>query len=139
MPTKKPLPQYEFAPICYEHLDKITNLCKQNNIQLVLIKAPSLYPYWYDEYNEQIIEYAQKNDIDFYNLKEIAEEIEIDYQTDTYDAGLHLNLNGATKLSTYFSKLLKERYNLTDYRKDEETSRIYQEKLEKYKKEIGED
>ena len=133
LPAKKPLAEYKFADICYEYLNKMTKLCKENNIKLVLIKAPSLYPYWYDEYNEQMIEYARNNDIEFYNLKDVVDEIGIDYQTDTYDAGLHLNLDGATKLSTYFSKLLKENYDLTDYRQDEEIDKVYQEKLELYK------
>ncbi len=132
LPAKKILPDYNFSEKCYEYLDKITKLCKDNNIELVLIKAPSLYPYWYDEYNTQMVEYARKNDIDFYNLKEVADEIGIDYQTDTYDAGLHLNLNGATKLSKYFSKVLKENYNLEDYRQNSKVNSIYQEKLKEY-------
>ncbi len=132
LPTKKVLPDYNFAKNCYEYLDKITELCKNNNIKLVLIKAPSLYPYWYEQYNDQMVEYSEKNNIDFYNLKEVAEKIEIDYSTDTYDAGLHLNLNGATKLSKYFSRLLKENYDLKDYRKDSKINAIYQEKLRQY-------
>lgn len=136
LPAKKPLADYQFADICYDYLNKITELCKDNDIKLVLIKAPSLYPYWYDEYNEQMIEYAKNNDIQFFNLKEVVDEIGIDYQTDTYDAGLHLNLNGATKLSKYFSKLLKENYDLTDYRRDEEVDKVYEEKLQLYKQAI---
>lgn len=136
LPTKRPLANYQFSDICYEYLDKIKELCKNNNIKLVLIKAPSLYPYWYDEYNEQMVKYAEENEVDFYNLKEVAEDVGIDYQTDTYDGGLHLNLDGATKLSTYFSKILKEKYDLKDYRQDEEISKIYQGKLEEYKKAI---
>ena len=133
LPTQKRLPDYNFSEKCIGYLDKITKLCKDNGIKLVLIKAPSLYPYWYEEYNEQIVNYTQKNNLDFYNLKDVADEIGIDYQKDTYDAGLHLNLTGATKLSTYFSKLLKEKYSLTDFRQNKEVNRIYQEKLIAYK------
>lgn len=136
LPTKRRLASYEFEENCYEYLNKITELCKENNIKLVLIKAPSVYPYWYDEYEEQIKEYAQNNNLDYYNFKEKVEEIGIDYNTDTYDGGLHLNLAGATKLSKYFSKILKEKYELTDYREDKETSKIYNEKLERYKEAI---
>lgn len=128
LPTKRKLASYQFNSECYEYLDKITELCKQKNIQLVLIKAPSLYPYWYDEYEEQIKQYAEKHNIDYYNLLEKAEEIGIDYTTDTYDAGLHLNLTGATKLSKYFAKILAEKYNLTDYTGDD----IYDKKLIDY-------
>jgi len=136
LPTKRRLANYNFSENCYEYLNKITELCKQNNIKLVLIKAPSVYPYWYDEYEEQIQKYAKENNLDYYNFKEKVQEIGIDYSADTYDGGLHLNLEGATKLSKYFSKILKEKYRLTDYREDEEISKIYNEKLERYKEAI---
>ena len=129
LPVQRKLATYQFEDICYDYLNKITKLCKDNGIELVLIKAPSLYPYWYDEYDEQIRNYAEENDIAFYNLKNNVEEIGIDYSADTYDGGLHLNLNGATKLSKFFAKLLKENYNLTDYRGDN----LYEQKLEEYK------
>lgn len=132
LPTQRRLADYNLSEECYEYLDKITNLCKENDIKLVLIKAPSLYPYWYDEYDEQIKKYAEEHDIDYYNLKNNVEEIGIDYSQDTYDGGLHLNLTGATKLSKYFADILKTNYELTDYRGDA----IYEKKLEEYKQAI---
>ena len=110
-------------------MDKITKLCKENNIKLVLIKAPSVYPYWYDEYDAQMKEYSKRHNIDYYNLVEEAENIGLDYSSDTYDGGLHLNLQGATKLSKYFAERLSQNYNLTNYRGD----KVYEEKLNQYK------
>ncbi len=137
IPTVKKLANYKFADIDYEYLQKILDLCKENNIQLLLIKAPSVYPHWYEEYDAQIEEFAQKNSINFVNFLDKVEEIGIDYSKDTYDRGLHLNLTGATKLSKYFSKYLKEKYNLTDYRQNKEVDNIYQEKLKQYNAEIS--
>ena len=137
LPTKRPLIETKFADITYEYLDKIRKLCEENNIELVLIKAPSLYPYWYTEYDEQIKEYASKYGLDYYNFLENILEIGLDYSVDTYDGGLHLNLSGATKLSKYFASILKEKYSLTDYRDNEEVNAYYQKELEKYYKEIG--
>lgn len=130
LPTQRKLANYKFDDECYEYLQKITDLCKENRIELVLIKAPSVYPYWYEEYNEQIEKFAKENNIDFYNLLDNVEEIGINYQTDTYDGGLHLNLNGATKLSKYFARLLMKNYGLTDFSGDE----LYNKKLEEYNK-----
>lgn len=138
LPVQKKLSTYQFAEIDYEYLDKIYNLCKQNNITLVLMKAPSLYPYWYPEYEEQIVEYAKEKNIDYYNFIDRVEEIGIDYQTDTYDGGYHLNLTGATKLSIYFGKILKENYDLTDFRENDKIRKRYEEKLKDYYKEIKE-
>lgn len=137
LPTKRPLTETRFADITYEYLDKIRELCEENNIELVLIKAPSLYPYWYTEYDEQIEEYASKYGLDYYNFLGNILEIGLDYSVDTYDGGLHLNLSGATKLSKYFAPILKEKYSLTDYRDNEEVNVYYQKELEQYYEEIG--
>lgn len=136
LPTNKRLANYDFGEICYEYLDKMKDLCKENNIEFVLVKAPSLYPYWHDEYEKQIQDYADKYNLKYFNFKNDAEIIGIDYSKDTYDAGLHLNLTGATKLSIYFASILKNECNLTDFRENEEINAIYQEKLEKYNEAI---
>ncbi len=132
LPTQRALASYTFGDVCYEYLDQIRLLCQEHGTELVLIKAPSVYPFWYDEYDAQIEAYAETYGLDFYNFLDVVEEIGIDYSTDTYDAGLHLNLSGATKLSAYFADILAETYDLTDYRLDPEVSGVYDEKLLQY-------
>ena len=118
LPSKKALADYSFGDVCWEYLEKMRLLCEENGAELILIKAPSVYPYWYDEYDAQIEEYAAKHGLSFYNFLDNVEEIGIDYQVDTYDAGLHMNLSGATKLSSYFAKILSEKHNVPDHRGD---------------------
>ena len=124
LPIKRRLANYNFDEVNLEYLDKIVKLCKDNNIKLLLVKAPSLYPYWYDEYEEFIQEYASKNDIDYLNMLELVDEMEIDFSQDTYDGGLHLNLSGAVKNTKYFSNYIKDNYNLTDYSGDAEYNKL---------------
>lgn len=112
LPSIRPLNDYSFPSENMEYMDKIVELCKNNGINLVLVKSPSLYPYWYDEYDKLIQDYALKNNLDYYNLLDVVDEVGIDYDVDTYDGGLHLNLSGATKLSRYFSDILKNNYEL---------------------------
>lgn len=131
LPTKRVLSSYDFDSKVIEYLDKITNICHENNIKLVLIKAPSLYPYWYEEYDNYVEEYASKHDIKFYNFLDNIEDIGLDYNVDTYDAGLHLNLSGATKLSKYFANILKQEYGLSGKMDDDE----YNQMLEEYNRE----
>ncbi len=116
LPTKRPLKNYDFSEICWEYLDKIRLLCEENGSELILVKAPSVYPYWYDEYQKQIDDYAQKHNLTFYNLLDDVETMGIDYNMDTYDGGLHLNFAGAKKLSSFFGNLLAENHNLEDHR-----------------------
>lgn len=118
LPEVRPLINYEFSTENLEYLDKIVKLCKENNVKLILVKGPGLYPYWYEEYNNFFIDYAKNNKLDYYNLIDLVETIGIDYSTDTYDGGLHLNLNGATKLSKYFGDLLIKNYQIDVDRND---------------------
>ena len=118
LPSKKALADYSFGDICWDYLEKMRLLCEENGAELILIKAPSVYPYWYDEYDAQIEEYAAKHGLSFYNFLDHVDQIGIDYQVDTYDAGLHMNLSGATKLSAYFAKILSQEHNVPDHRGD---------------------
>lgn len=68
----------------------------------------------------------------YFNYEKLADAVGIDYNTDTYDAGLHMNLAGAEKLSGYFGQYLKENYELTDYRDDPQYQEVYAEKIRFY-------
>ena len=132
LPAVRRLANYQFGDICFDYLDGMRKLCEENGAELILIKAPSLQPYWYEEYNDQMMAYAEEHGLKFYNFVDVAEEIGIDYQTDTYDAGLHLNLAGATKMSDWFADILAEEHGVPDRRNDPEIAEIYNEKLRLY-------
>lgn len=117
IPEGKPLADYTFGETCCDYLDRMVSLCEEKGTELVLIKAPSLWPYWYDEWDEQMVAYAEEHNLTYINFLDLTEEIGIDYQTDTYDAGLHLNVYGAEKMSRWLGAWLKENYDLKDYRK----------------------
>ena len=133
LPTMRTQMYHYFNKENIEWLDKILKLCEKNNIELILVKAPSVYPYWYSEYDEEMVTYAKKNGINYYNLVDKAEEIGIDYSTDTYDGGLHLNLAGSIKNSLYFGKILKETIDLNDFNGDN----YYEDLVKKYKEGIS--
>lgn len=128
----KKLANYQFGENAYAYLDKITALCKENGIQLILIKAPSTYPYWYEEWEVQMEEYAKEHELPYYNFLELTEEVGLDYQIDTYDAGLHLNLSGAEKMAKYFGKILKEEFQVPDHRGEEQYEEVWKEKAAFY-------
>ena len=132
LPDPIPLADYTYSDIDWEYLDKIRDCCKEHGITLILIKSASCYPYWYPEWDQQIRDYAEKNDLTYVNFLEHQEETGIDYTTDTYDAGLHLNLSGAEKSSAYFGKILQQQTGITDHRGDAELSKKWDEKIEFY-------
>lgn len=135
IPDPKILGDYRFGSNAYEYLDKMTKLCKENDIELVLIKAPSLYPHWYDEWEVQMEEYAVENDLRYINYLELIEEIGLDFTTDTYDAGLHLNLSGAEKISRHLGQYLAEEFSLEDRRSENDLSARWEVKIQEYEAE----
>lgn len=110
----------------------MTDLCKEKGVKLVLIKAPTEYPYWYEQWDEQVQQFADENDVDYINFIPLQNDIGLDMSQDTYDAGLHLNTKGAEKMADYFGKYLVENYNLTDYRNDSEYASIWDKKEAAY-------
>jgi hypothetical protein len=102
------LPNYGFSEMAWEYLGKITALCEERGVQLLLYKAPSLAPHWYDEWDRAIADYARKRGLPYLNALEKIGEIGLDFQADTYDAGLHLNLRGAEKMSRYLGGWLRQ-------------------------------
>lgn len=119
-----------------QYLDKMRKLCEEQDIQFILMKAPSLSPVWYDSENRQVLDYAEKYDLPYINFYDLLKETDINYETDTYDGGLHMNRNGAGKLSRYLGKVLTDQYGIKDHRKDAEIAKIYRQKYQFYEEMI---
>ena len=66
-PEPEKLSDYTLGDKAMEYLDRMRMLCEEKGIDLVLVKSPSLYPYWYDEWDEQIVNYAEKYGLDYFN------------------------------------------------------------------------
>ena len=132
MPTVTPLEDYTIPTVCMDYLDRIRLLCENYGTELILIKAPSIYPIWYDEWDAQIVSYAEEYGLSYYNFLDLAEEIGIDWERETYDAGLHLNVWGAEKLSAYFGQLLVDKHGLTSQKENAALAEAWAEKCTTY-------
>lgn len=130
--AEPPLADYSFGENSWYYLNRMVTLCREQGTQLVLIKAPSLSPIWWDQWDEQITEYAQENDLLYINMLDFQEEIGIDWRTDTYDAGLHLNVHGAEKASSWFGQILAEACAVPDRRNEEALQALWAKKAAIY-------
>ncbi len=132
-----PLADYTLPETSMEYLDAMRRLCQEKGVVLVLIKAPTndWKYYWYEEWDRQIADYASANGLSYYNFIPLCEEIGIDWSTDTYDAGVHLNVYGAEKLTSYFGALLQSEFSMEDHRADPALSKIWNTKVDTYYKE----
>ena len=144
MPEQPPAPDEPDEPLperAMEYLEKIRLLCEENGSELVLVKAPTNPTafYWFDQWEEQIIEYASEKGVEYYNFIPEAENIGIDWQTDTHDKGLHLNVYGAEKLTKYFGSILRDNHGLTSHKDEADTAErwnSYYSEYERKKKEM---
>ncbi len=109
------LSDYTLPATAMDYLEKMRVLCEENGAELILIKSPtnSWGYWWYDEWDAQMVEYAAKHNLSYYNFISMCGDIGIDWQTDTYDRGVHLNVYGAEKMTRYFGALLCENHGYT--------------------------
>ncbi len=91
---------------------------KENNLSnKVIFTIPAK---WYIDNLDARLNYAvnilKENNLKVINFTQIS-DLNINYQTDLYNYN-HLNVYGATKFTLYFSKYLKDNYDLPDHRSD---------------------
>ena len=136
----KPLGDYTISDVCWEYLDKMVALTRENGVELILIKAPtnSWNYYWYDEWDAQIEEYAARNGLAYYNFIDETEAIGLDFATDTYDGGIHLNVFGVEKMSSYFGRILAGAHGMPDRRGEVELDREWDGICRRYHEEKAE-
>ena len=106
----------EFPYINLDYFNQIVNMCKDNDIKLILVGFPSLHSWNYEKHN-YVKKLAEENDLEYFNLN-FDDPLDIDWKMDTKDGGTHLNFNGAKKVSSYIGKYLHDTNLLTDHRKD---------------------
>ena len=125
---------YEISDNAWKYLDMMRELCDEKGIELILVKAPtnSWMYWWYDEYEAQVDEYARRHGLTYYNFIPLTDEIGIDWSTDTYDAGAHLNVYGAEKMTEYFGQILVDEHGFIDMSADEALAADWEIRLERY-------
>lgn len=97
--------------------DKITNLCREKHISLLLVGVTSPKNWDYSRHNT-VNDYAIRKKVPFLDLNLFTKDLKIDWSRDSRDGGDHLNTSGADKLSQYLGSYLSAHYPLTDHRSD---------------------
>lgn len=100
-----------------ERLYELLNYLKEENQQALFIVSP----YRVEEDEMMMFNYMQpiieSYGYEFVNMNQRYEEIGIDFTTDYYDYGGHVNALGAEKCTAYLGELL-EKFQLPDKRKE---------------------
>ena len=132
--TGAPLMDYTLSQVCWDYLDRMRLLCQENGVELILMKAPTSTPKWtwYEEWDAQVEAYAQEHGLRYYNFLEHTQDIGLDFMTDTYDQGGHLNLSGAQKLSRYFGEILRDDHGIAGHKGEEDYEVTWAELTKQY-------
>lgn len=106
------------------YLEKIIELCKENQIELILYTAPYSYTEKEKEevldklrFNTGVWVYCEEHDIPYFDFQRIT-DAGIDWEQDFRDYA-HMNTNGASKITRYLGAYLQQNYEMTDHRDDE--------------------
>lgn len=114
-----------FIPEAERYLERITALCRERGIELILVKTPTLAQTV--ERHNAIADYASVHHLKFldYNVEELYHSMEFNYAQDMNDSSTdgnrnaHANPSGAKKLTMYLGSVLNEQCGLTA-QKDEQ-------------------
>lgn len=118
----------------YKYLAKIKELTQENNSELLLVSIPNPITI-NDEKVKQVNEWAEENKVKFINFNN-TDLITIDWKKDTGDKGVHLNINGARKVSKYLGQYLVDNFQLKDHRGEAEYEK-WNSDLADYEKYLG--
>lgn len=99
-----------------DYLMKIVELCRAEDIRLILVKTPTADLALYQPYCNSVEELANELGLEFYNFNLMYDELGLtgeDFYPDT-----HMNLMGARKLSRWIGENWQEELGLEDHRGD---------------------
>lgn len=109
------LPEFDMNQIMHEGVKigaksekafyEIEELCRQNNITLIIIKTPNIE--WGINEHNAVSAFVEEKQIPFYDYNEFMHDIGI-YETDSFHDGAHLNSVGAQRLSLHLGEILTD-------------------------------
>ena len=102
------------------YLDTIIDMCRERDIQVVLLSTPSTKNWSWKRHNaveHYLDERPDLSGVTYLDLN-LEPQVAIDWKRDTRDGGDHLNRTGARKVSAYVGSWLAEHYDLPDHRVD---------------------
>lgn len=101
-----------------QYFEKIIELCKEQEIPLLLYTSPYSASQGEQERYNEVASIAEENDIPYINYNNCYKDIEIDFASDYCDSAGHFNNTGVGKMTDALGSYLKKHYKLSDRSKD---------------------
>ena len=124
----------EWVPeINKETLAEIKEICDENGARLILLSEPNATGSWGPHRHNAAAILAEEMDLEYIDMNYMQKEVPVDWMTDTFDYGDHLNYYGAQKVSAYLGKYLADTGLFEDKRENPEYN-FWKEAQEKFYK-----
>ena len=104
----------DISEINKEYVRKMAELCKENGVNLVLIRSCGDKNWSWGQYNA-VKELADELGLDYLDLAVYEKQLGFDWRVDTFD-GNHQNVSGTKKWTDFLGEYLTENYNFEDRR-----------------------
>ena len=104
---------------CKEAVAEIKKICDSNGARLVLFGAPNVFTWSPDRYNA-VAYLAMDLGVPYYEMNFMREDVPIDWNTDAFDNGEHLNVWGAQKVTAFLGEYLNDLGIFEDKRTNKE-------------------
>ena len=94
------------------YVNKIINLCKENNVEITLVCTPvskyvlSRWADWYDDFHAMLAGIAKQNCVDFWDFT-LVKDAYFRSSAEFFSDSTHLNIDGAQLFSRLFARVVK--------------------------------
>lgn len=97
----------EIPDECMDALLEIKAYCEERGAELILMGVPNTLGWDPARYNATMY-LTQELDLKYFDMNYLQEEVAINWQTDSFDYGEHLNYLGAEKVTAYVGQYLDD-------------------------------
>ncbi len=95
----------------------LKNYCELKGAEFAIVSVPSVNNWNYKRHNA-LKQFAEEEGIEFIDLNEKKDEIQIDWSKETADKGDHVNYPGAKKVTKYLGEWLNKKNILENHKED---------------------
>lgn len=122
----------ELDGINTKRMQELIMIAKQHNIPVLILRVPGARE-WSISRSRLVQQFAEQQEVDYLDMNMEPYISNIDWSKDTKDAGYHMNVYGAEKVSKMVGEYLQQTYDIHT-NADKEVQKHFQKDLKTYEK-----
>ena len=114
-----------------DSLNNILNLCRENNIELLMYFTPmDMLDELNQKYRYKVWEYCEDNNVKYVDFVDLSEEL--DYRIPVHNDGFHSKVTGANVTTSYLANFIKDNNYEFNHKEDENLNKLYEYYVDLY-------